>query len=86
MKYDNLKNKCVIQENFNKYFEDAMNLKNKNKNIITQNNMHENNKNFTYLQGNANIIEGFSRGSISDNLSSLIISSLNNSSKTKFKK
>ena len=86
MTYDNLRNKCVFQENFHNYFENAMKLNKQPHNIINQNNIHENNKNFSCLEGNANVIEGFSRGSTSDNSSSLIISSLKNSSKTKFNK
>jgi len=63
MVYDNLKNKCIMQENFHNYFENAMQIKNSNKSIIQQSDLPENKKTFTCLAGNSNIKEPFSANS-----------------------
>ena len=56
MVYDNLRNKCVAQENFGNYFENTNSyLSNNNNNIIRQNNMAEDTSTFSFLEGNTNI-------------------------------
>ena len=59
MIYDKLRDKCVATENFGNYFENAQQLNNQQKNIIKENNSHEDESNFAFLGGNANIIENF---------------------------
>ena len=58
MVYDNLRNKCVAQENFGNYFENTnsyLSNNNNNNNIIRQNNMAEDTSTFSFLEGNTNI-------------------------------
>ena len=82
MVYDKLRDKCVATENFGNYFENAQELNNQQKNIIKENNSHEDESNFAFLGGNANVIENFrSMGGMKQEL---LLNSLNNSSERKF--
>ena len=82
MVYDKLRDKCVTTENFGNYFENAQELNNQQKNIIKENNSHEDESNFAFLGGNANVIENFrSMGGMKQEL---LLNSLNNSSERKF--
>lgn len=82
MVYDKLRDKCVATENFANYFENAQELNNQQKNIIKENNSHEDESNFAFLGGNANVIENFrSMGGMKQEL---LLNSLNNSSERKF--
>jgi len=82
MVYDNLRDKCVATENFGNYFENAQQLNNQQKNIIKENNSHEDESNFSFLGGNADIIENFrSKEGIKRDI---LLDSLKNSSITKF--
>ena len=82
MVYDKLRDKCVATENFGNYFENAQQLNNQQKNIIKENNSHEDESNFAFLGGNANVIENFrSKEGIKQEL---LLNSLNNSSTRKF--
>ena len=82
MVYDKLRDKCVATENFGNYFENAQELNNQQKNIIKENNSHEDESNFAFLGGNANVIENFrtKEGIKRD----ILLDSLKNSSITKF--
>lgn len=82
MVYDKLRDKCVATENFGNYFENAQQLNNQQKNIIKENNSHEDESNFSFLGGNADIIENFrSKEGIKRDI---LLDSLKNSSITKF--
>tara|TARA_B110001450_G_scaffold209380_1_gene200285 strand:- start:98 stop:499 length:402 start_codon:yes stop_codon:yes gene_type:complete len=82
MVYDKLRDRCLATENFGNYFENAQELNNQQKNIIKENNSHEDESNFAFLGGNANLIENFrSREGIKREL---LLDSLNNSSLTTF--
>ncbi len=82
MVYDKLRDKCVATENFGNYFENAQELNNQQKNIIKENNSHEDESNFAFLGGNADIIENFrSKEGLKRNI---LLESLKNSSITKF--
>lgn len=78
MIYDKLRDKCVASENFGNYFENAQELNNQQKNIIKENNSHEDESNFSFLGGNANVIENFR--SIEGIKRDILLDSLNNSS------
>ena len=82
MVYDKLRDKCVATENFGNYFENAQELNNQQKNIIKENNSHEDESNFAFLGGNANVIENFR--SMEGIKQRLLLDSLNNSSERKF--
>jgi hypothetical protein len=82
MVYDKLRDKCVASENFGNYFENAQELNNQQKNIIKENNSHEDESNFAFLGGNANVIENFR--SMEGIKQRLLLDSLNNSSERKF--
>ena len=77
MVYDKLRDKCVATENFANYFENAQELNNQQKNIIKENNSHEDESNFAFLGGNANVIENFR--SKEGMKQELLLNSLNNS-------
>ena len=82
MVYDKLRDKCVATENFGNYFENAQELNNQQKNIIKENNSHEDESNFAFLGGNANVIENFR--SMEGIKQGLLLDSLNNSSERTF--
>ena len=82
MVYDKLRDKCVATENFGNYFENAQQLNNQQKNIIKENNSHEDESNFAFLGGNANVIENFR--SMEGIKQRLLLDSLNNSSERTF--
>ena len=82
MVYDKLRDKCVATENFGNYFENAQELNNQQKNIIKENNSHEDESNFAFLGGNANVIENFR--SMEGIKQRLLLDSLNNSSERTF--
>jgi hypothetical protein len=82
MVYDKLRDKCVATENFGNYFENAQELNNQQKNIIKENNSHEDKSNFAFLGGNANVIENFR--SLEGLKQRLLLDSLNNSSERTF--
>lgn len=82
MVYDNLRNKCILQENFGNFFEDKLDkLLNNNllSNVIEESNIHEDNSQYTY------ITESFScktKNTDTDKqTTSLLIDSLKNSSR-----
>lgn len=82
MVYDKLRDKCIATENFGNYFENAQELNNQQKNIIKENNSHEDESNFAFLGGNANVIENFrSKEGLKRDI---LLDSLKNSSITKF--
>ena len=82
MVYDKLRDKCVATENFGNYFENAQQLNNQQKNIIKENDPCKDGSNFTFLGGNANVIENFR--SMEGMKRDILIESLNNSSITRF--
>tara|TARA_B110001450_G_scaffold196514_1_gene185040 strand:- start:78 stop:1850 length:1773 start_codon:yes stop_codon:yes gene_type:complete len=82
MVYDKLRDKCVATENFGNYFENAQQLNNQQKNIIKENNSHEDESNFAFLGGNANVIENFR--SMEGIKQGLLLESLNNSTERTF--
>lgn len=82
MVYDKLRDKCVTSENFGNYFENAQELNNQQQNIIKENNSHEDESNFAFLEGNANVIENFR--SMEGIKQGLLLDSLNNSSERTF--
>lgn len=84
MIYDKLRDKCVASENFGNYFENAQEFNNQKRNIIKENNSHEDKSNFAFLGGNANVIENFkTKDSIKKEI---LLNSLNKSSERLFNK
>ena len=82
MSYDNLRNKCILNENFNNIFEEITNVNHNNPNkinVIHQNDLHENNANFSNY-------EGFITGDLDTEKAKneLFINSLNRTTKDKF--
>jgi hypothetical protein len=82
MIYDNTKHKCFpinhnesASENFTNFFEGMNNLRKKEKSIIAQNNLHENKKEFSYIN------EPFvtSMSDVRNLKTNLLVESLNNS-------
>jgi hypothetical protein len=86
MIYDKLKDKCIASENFGNFFENAQELNNQQKNIIKENNFHEDKSNFAFLGGNADVIENFKIRTTRDIKRNILLDSLNNSSTEKFYK
>ena len=82
MVYDKLRDKCVATENFGNYFENAEQLNNQQKNIIKENDSHEDESNFAFLGGNANVIENFRTKE--GMKQGLLLESLNNSTERTF--
>jgi hypothetical protein len=82
MSYDNLRNKCILNENFNNIFEEMTNINNNYPNqinVIHQNDLHENNATFSNYEG---FISSTNDAEKAKN--ELFINSLNRSSKTNF--
>lgn len=82
MSYDNLRNKCILNENFNNIFEEITNVNRNNPNkinVIHQNDLHENKANFSNY-------EGFITGDKDTEKAKteLFINSLNKTTKDKF--
>lgn len=88
MVYDNLRHKCVLQENFGNFFEKLNANLVSDINIVKPNNLNENNADFTFVNnGTNNVKETFvSRNNIQLAKEGLFLSSLNNSSQKQFQK
>tara|TARA_B110000261_G_scaffold164579_2_gene214963 strand:+ start:1520 stop:3076 length:1557 start_codon:yes stop_codon:yes gene_type:complete len=88
MVYDNLRHKCVLQENFGNFFEKLNENLASDINIVKPNNLNENNADFTFVNnGTNNVKEAFvSRNNIQLTKEGLFLSSLNNSSQKQFQK
>ena len=88
MVYDNLRHKCVLQENFGNFFEKLNDNLASDINIVKPNNLNENNADFTFVNnGTNNVKEAFvSRNNIQLTKEGLFLSSLNNSSQKQFQK
>ena len=88
MVYDNLRHKCVLQENFGNFFEKLNDNLASDINIVKPNNLNENTADFTFVNnGTNNVKEAFvSRNNIQLTKEGLFMSSLNNSSQKQFQK
>jgi hypothetical protein len=88
MVYDNLRHKCVLQENFGNFFEKLNDNLASDINIVKPNNLNENTADFTFVNnGTNNVKEAFvSRNNIQLAKEGLFMSSLNNSSQKQFQK